>query len=121
MDLATALRWTAERYPRRRAVGGPQPMTYAEWDAHTERIAHALHALGAHEQSRAIFMLQGGEPLASLHLGAQKARVTSLPLSIRFGPDELAYCIRDCDPALLALDETTYDLVVTALKSVEKP
>ena len=120
MDLATALRWTTERYPHRRAVGGPEPMTYAEWDAHTERIAHALHALGARQHSRAIFMLQGGEPLASLHLAAQKARVTSLPLSIRFGPDELAYCIRDCEPSLIAVDETTHDLVATALDAVEK-
>lgn len=121
MDLATALRWTTERYPHRRAVGGPAPLTYAEWDARTERYAHALHHLGAVEGSRAIFMLQGGEPLATLHLAAQKARVASLPLSTRFGTEELAYCIGDCDPALIAVDEHTHDLVTRALESVEKP
>ena len=121
MDLATALRWTTERHPRRRAVGGSSPMTYAEWDARTERYAHALHDLGATEGSRAIFMLQGGEPLATLHLAAQKARVASLPLSTRFGVDELAYCIRDCDPALVAVDEHTHDLVSRAMEGVEKP
>ena len=31
------LRWTAERHPDRRAVGGPRtPLTYAEWDARTD-------------------------------------------------------------------------------------
>lgn len=120
MDLATGLRWTTERYPHRRAVGGADPLTYAEWDARTERVAHALHALGAVEGSRAIFMLQGGEPLATLHLAAQKARVASLPLSTRFGVAELAYCIGDCDPALIAVDEHTHDLVTRALESAEK-
>ncbi|MGH3803947.1 MAG: long-chain fatty acid--CoA ligase, partial [Pseudonocardiaceae bacterium] len=67
MDLATAFRWTTERYPHRRAVGGPAPMTYAEWDARTDRIGRALHELGATEGSRAIFLLDGGEPLATLH------------------------------------------------------
>ncbi|TGN63572.1 long-chain fatty acid--CoA ligase [Nocardioides eburneiflavus] len=121
MDLATALRWTTERYPHRRAVGGAAPMSYAEWDARTERYAHALHDLGAAEGSRAIFMLQGGEPLATLHLAAQKARIASLPLSTRFGTEELACCIGDCDPALIAVDEHTYDLVVRAVETVEKP
>lgn len=121
MDLASALRWTTERYPHRRAVGGPAPLTYAEWDTRTERYAHALHALGAHEGSRAIFMLQGGEPLATLHLAAQKARVTSLPLSTRFGTEELAYCIADCAPALIAVDEHTHDLVRRAIALVEEP
>lgn len=120
MDLATALRWTAERYPHRRAVGGAAPMTYAEWDARSERVAHALHELGAGEGSRAILMLAGGEPLATLHLAAQKARITSLPLSTRFAASELAYCIGDCDPALLVVDEYAYDLVRQALELVEK-
>ncbi len=121
MDLATALRWTTERYPHRRAVGGSAPLTFAQWDARTERVAHALHALGAREGSRAIFILQGGEPLATLHLAAQKARVTSLPLSTRFGLEELAYCIGDSSPALIAVDEHTHDLVASALESVAHP
>ncbi|UOT03628.1 class I adenylate-forming enzyme family protein [Rhodococcus opacus] len=121
MDLATAFRWTTERYPHRRAVGGAAPMTYAEWDARTDRVARALHELGAKEGSRAIFLLGGGEPLATLHLAAQKARVTSLPLSTRFGAEELAYCIGDCSPALIAVDEATHDLVTRALEQVDEP
>lgn len=121
MDLATAFRWSAERYPGRRAVGGPSPMTYAEWDARTDRFAHALHGLGADEGSRAVFLLQGGEPLATLHLAAQKARVTSLPLSTRFGVEELSYCLADAGPSLVAVDESTHDLVVRALAGVEQP
>jgi 2-furoate---CoA ligase len=119
MNLGTVLRWTAERYPHRRAVGGAAPLTYAEWDDRTERQAHALHDLGAHEGSRAVFLTTGGEPLATLHLAAQKAGVTSIPLSTRLGADELAYCIADCAPSVVAVDELTHDVVVEALAHEE--
>lgn len=120
MDLATAFRWTAERHPDRRAVGGPAPLTYREWDALTDRTAHALHDLGAAPGDRAIFLLEGGEPLATLHLAAQKAGVASLPLSIRFGSGELAYCIDDCRPTLIAVDATTHALAEQALARTEQ-
>jgi len=121
MDLATALRWTTERYPHRVAVGGSSPLTYAAWDARTDRVAHALTELGAEAGSRAILMLEGGEPLATLHLAAQKAGVVSLPLSTRFGAEELAYCMDDSDAVLVAVDEHTLDLVTGALEHVARP
>lgn len=65
-------------------------------------------------------MLQGGEPLATLHLAAQKAGVVSLPLSTRLGAEELAYCIADCEPALIAVDEHTHDVIARSLKLLEE-
>ena len=107
MDLATAMAWTAERHPDRRAVGGPRPMTYRQWDAHTNQLARALADLGVHRGDRVALSLAGGEPLASLHLAAQKLGAVSVPLSTRLGPEELAYCLGDADPALLVTDGTT--------------
>ncbi|MCU1606556.1 MAG: AMP-dependent synthetase [Modestobacter sp.] len=107
LDLATALAWTVERHPDRRAVGGPRPMTYRQWDAHTNRLARALLDLGVGPGDRVAISLTGGEPLASLHLAAQKVGAVSVPLSTRLSPDELAYCIGDADPALLVSDPTT--------------
>lgn len=118
MDIATAMRWTAERYPHRRAVGGSAPLTYAEWDSRTDDLARALIARGATPGSRVVLMLQGGEPLASLHLAAQKAAVTSVPLSTRFGSGELAYCIADCSPVLVVVDNTTATAVSDAVATV---
>src|SRR3569833_1345245 len=99
VDLATALAWTVERHPDRRAVGGPRPMTYREWDAHTNRLARALLDLGVRPGDRVAISLAGGEPLASLHLAAQKLGAVSVPLSTRLSADELGYCIADADPA----------------------
>ncbi|MET1087889.1 MAG: AMP-binding protein, partial [Arthrobacter sp.] len=75
MDIATTLRWAAERYPQRLAVGGAHPLTYAEWDKRTDQLAMALLALGPVPGDRVVLMLQGGEPLASLHLATQKANL----------------------------------------------
>jgi 2-furoate---CoA ligase len=121
MDVATALRWTVERYPHRRAVGGSIPLTYAEWDLRTERVAHALHEVGALEGSRAVLLLAGGEPLATLHLAAQKARVVSVPLSTRFSSEEIAYCLADSEPSVVAVDESTHAVVSQALEELDGP
>jgi 2-furoate---CoA ligase len=107
VDLATALAWTVERHPDRRAVGGPRPMTYRHWDAHINRLARALLELGVRPGDRVAMSLAGGEPLASLHLAAQKVGAASVPLSTRFSPAEFAYCTGDAAPALLVTDEST--------------
>jgi 2-furoate---CoA ligase len=82
-------------------------MTYRQWDAHTNRLARALLDLGVGPGARVAFSLAGGEPLASLHLAAQKVGAVSVPLSTRLSADELAYCIGDAAPALLVTDQTT--------------
>lgn len=115
MDLGRALSWTAERYPGRRAVGGARPMNYAEWDGHTSRLARALAEQGVRPGDRVAFLLSGGEPMASLHLAAQKLGAASVPLSVRFGPDELGYCCRDAGPALLVTDASTAETADSAL------
>ncbi|MFB9385448.1 class I adenylate-forming enzyme family protein [Pseudonocardia petroleophila] len=106
MDLSTALSWAAERYPHRRAVGGSgRHLTYAEWDARTTRLARALAAAGVAAGDRVALGLGGGEPLASLHLAAQKLGAVSVPLSTRFGAEELRYCVDDASAVLVVADE----------------
>ncbi|MGH3311023.1 MAG: class I adenylate-forming enzyme family protein [Streptomyces sp.] len=119
MDLGTVLRWTAERYPQRRAVGGRAPMTYREWDAHTNRLARALADLGVRPRERVVLSMAGGEPLASLHLAAQKIGAVSVPLSFRFGASELAYCVSDAEPTLVITDATTSAVATEALSGMD--
>jgi 2-furoate---CoA ligase len=107
LDLATAMAWTVERHPDRRAVGGRSPMTYRQWDAHTNQLARALADLGVGRRDRVALSLAGGEPLASLHLAAQKLGAVSVPLSTRLGPEEFGYCVSDAEPALLITDAST--------------
>ena len=107
MDIGRMLTWTADRYPGRRAVGGPRPLSYRQWDARTNQLARALAGQGVRPGDRVAFLLAGGEPMASLHLAVQKLGAAAVPLSIRFGPPELAYCVRDAEPSLVIGDDTT--------------
>ncbi|GAA0895267.1 MULTISPECIES: AMP-binding protein [Streptomyces violaceusniger group] len=52
-------------------------------------------------------------------VAAQKLGAVSVPLSFRFGPSELAYCVSDAEPALVIADESTSALAQEALASVE--
>ena len=107
MNVAQMLTWTAERYPHRVAVGGPDPVTYCEWDARTNQLARALGRLGVRPRDRVAFLLAGGEPVARLHLAVQKLGAVSVPLSTRFGPAELGHCLADAAPSLVIGNETT--------------
>ncbi|GAA1272408.1 AMP-binding protein [Pseudonocardia aurantiaca] len=110
MDLSTAMRWAAERHPDRLAVrGAGRHLGYRQWDARTNQLARALHGLGVRPGARVGLALTGGEPLASLHLAAQKLGAVSVPLSTRFGPDELQYCLGDSGAGLLVVDEANQE------------
>ena len=115
MDIGRMLTWTADRYPGRLAVGGPRPLTWRQWDARTNRLARALAARGVRPGDRVAFLLAGGEPMASLHLAVQKLGAAAVPLSIRFGPAELAYCVNDADPRMVIGDDTTTASLASAL------
>jgi 2-furoate---CoA ligase len=115
MNIGRMLTWTADRYPHRRAVGGPRPLAYRQWDARTNQLARALAGLGVEPGDRVAFLLAGGEPMASLHLSVQKAGAASVPLSIRFGPAELEYCLKDAEPRLVIGDDSTAASLTAAL------
>jgi 2-furoate---CoA ligase len=111
MDVAQMLTWTADRYPHHVAVGGPAPVTYREWDARTNQLARALAVLGVRPRDRVAFLMAGGEFMARLHLATQKLGAVAVPLSIRFGAAELAYCLADAGPGLIVGDETTASIL----------
>ena len=115
MDLATAWAATVERHPHRRAVGGPHPMTWAQWDARTARLANALVTLGARRGDRVALALTGGEPAAALHLALQRLGVAAVPLSPRFGDAELTHCLADAAPAVVISDDATAERAATAV------
>ncbi len=118
MDVAQLLAWTAERYPDRAAVGGPHPVTYRQWDARTNQLARALAGLGVRPRDRVAFLMAGGEPMARLHLAVQKLGAVAVPLSVRFGPAELAHCLADAAPGLMVGDEATAHLLGEARRAM---
>ena len=58
MQLESFLQRSAERFPDKTAlVSGPRRMTYAEYDAASNRLAHALIACGVSRGDRVAIML----------------------------------------------------------------
>ena len=116
MDLATAWAWAVERHPTRRAVGGPRPMTYAEWDARTARLAHALTDLGVRARRPG---RPGADRRRARGVAAPRARSGSgrsrRPLSTGSAPTELAHCLADAAPALVVSEPATAEATATAL------
>src|SRR5207253_174195 len=121
MVLGRALSWTAERYPDRPAVGGDRPLSYAQWDARTNQLARALAGLGVRRGDRVALVTTNGEPMATAHLGCQKLGAASVPLNVRYVPDELAYCLNDATPKAVLSDDSTAALVREALAWLESP
>ena len=119
MLLGRALSWTAERYPERLAVTREEPLTYAGWDARTNRLAAGLAQLGVRRGDRVALVTGNGEPMASTHLACQKLGAASVPLNVRYAADELAYCLNDAEPKALLSDDSTSALVRDALTRLE--
>jgi 2-furoate---CoA ligase len=119
MVLGRAMAWTAERYPERPAVAGQRPLTYAQWDARTNRLARALGELGVRQGDRVALVTGNGEPMATAHLACQKLGAVAVPLNVRYAPDELAYCLCDAQPKVLLGDDTTVELVGQAFERLD--
>lgn len=119
MVLGRALAWTAARYPERPAVAGDRQLSYAEWDARTNRLARALAGLGARRGDRVALVTGNSEAMATMHLAAQKLGAASVPLNVRYAPEELAYCLTDARPKVLLSDDTTIQLVERALTQLD--
>jgi 2-furoate---CoA ligase len=121
MVLGRALSWTAERHPDRPAVCGDRPLSYAQWDARTNQLARALAGLGVRRGDRVALVTANGEPMATAHFGCQKLGAASVPLNVRYVPDELAYCLKDATPKIVLSDDSTAALVREALPRLEGP
>ena len=121
MDVATMLRWSAERWPQHRAVGGREPLTYAQWDERTDRLARALRSLGVGAEDRVALSVTGGEPLASAHLALQKLGAVSVPLSTRYNADELGTCLADAAPTMVISDADHAEIAQRAAADRDLP
>jgi 2-furoate---CoA ligase len=119
MVVGRVLSWTAERYPERQAVAGETPLSYREWEARTNRLARAFGELGTRRGDRVALVTANRESMATAHLAANKLGAASVPLNIRYAPDELAYCLKDSEAMLLLSDDSTSSLVREALRRLD--
>ena len=87
---------------------GDRTTTYAQFDALTDRIAHALLREGQ-PGDRIAYLGKNSDVAVALILGAAKAGMVLVPVIWRLAPPEIAYILSDSTAGLLFVDHELAD------------
>ena len=102
---------------------GARTLGYAELDAASERVAHALRAAGAGRGTRVAVLLERSAELVVAVLGALKAGAAYVPLDPAYPAERLALMLADAAPAALvtsrALAPPAVDVPVLRVEEME--
>jgi fatty-acyl-CoA synthase len=94
-SVGDLLHRTARRYPDKPAVvDGDRRVTYAEFDAAVNRMAHALTTRGLGKGDRLALLSHNCWQYAVLAFATAKLGVVLVPVNFMLGPDEVAYILR---------------------------
>ncbi|HEX6367826.1 MAG TPA: amino acid adenylation domain-containing protein [Longimicrobium sp.] len=76
-------------------------LTYAQLDAHANRLAHHLRALGVRDEARVGLCVEPGIEMVVGMLGVMKAGGAYVPLDPAYPADRLAFMLEDCGASVL--------------------
>ncbi len=91
--------------------GAQQVFTFNQMKRLSNRMANALQGLGLTAGDRVAIILSQRPETAISHLACYKSALVALPLSILFGPDALAYRLKDSGAAAVITDTTRWDTI----------
>ncbi|GIX49182.1 MAG: AMP-dependent synthetase [Candidatus Tectimicrobiota bacterium] len=86
--------------------------SFAEFRARSNQLARALARLGVARGDRVGVVLSQRPETAVAHLAAYKLGAIALPLSTLFGPEALAYRLRDAEARVVITDAESLDRVL---------
>lgn len=100
--IAQHARWQ----PARPAViEGDRTLTWAEFDAATNRVANGLAALGLPRGSRLAVLMTNGVEMTQILFGAGKAGISVVPINLSVNDAAVAAMIRDCGARAVAASD----------------
>ena len=94
--------------------GRRETYTFHDLDVRSNRLAHALRELGVERGDRVGVVVPQKPANVLTHLACWKLGAVSLPLSVLFGPDALAYRLGDSDAAVAVVDASVREAVDSA-------
>jgi acyl-CoA synthetase (AMP-forming)/AMP-acid ligase II len=119
MSVAQLVRDAAAATPHAVAIDGDgKPVTFAELDDVSNRVAHALIAAGVRPGDRVGFVDRNSTQYWETFLGALKAGAVLVPLNFRLSPVEAAWALADADVSLVVVGADYAPLVATAGRPV---
>jgi long-chain acyl-CoA synthetase len=118
LHLADVLLEHRARWPDRTAIVDCDTgirLTYPELDDRVNRLVSALLPFG--KGDRILWLGQNSSRLLELILAAAKLGAIVCPANWRQSPEEIAFTIRDCDPALVIWQQTEIGERVAAARA----
>jgi acyl-CoA synthetase (AMP-forming)/AMP-acid ligase II len=95
-------RVNARRYPQKIALAhGERTLTYQALDSQSNRLAHALAALGVSAGERVALLAYNCLEFAIITQGVAKAGAILVPMNFRLAADELKIVLRDAQPRVI--------------------
>jgi len=96
----------ARKFPDREAVVyGNTHLTYREFNARINRLAHAHMDMGIKKGEKVAILLFNCNQYLEAYLALAKMGAIAVPLNFRLHPDELKYIIKNSDAVALILGE----------------
>ncbi|MBN1176200.1 MAG: AMP-binding protein [Dehalococcoidales bacterium] len=90
-------------------------VSFARLDEDSNRVAHALIAMGVKKGDRVAMMQASNPEFVIVFFGIMKAGAIAVPLDSRYIPDELDRIFADCRPEVLVIENPPLESLLSAL------
>ena len=102
---------SADLYPRNIAiVDGERTLTYADFERQTNQAASALLNLGLNPGDAVGVLARNCVELLITYMACSRANLVCAPVNLGLKPDEIAYCLRDCDAQVLIVEDALAEI-----------
>lgn len=100
---------------------GDRETRFAELDAQSNRVAHALIAAGVAPGDRVSVLTKNHDAWYPLFFGTARARACLAPINCRLAAGEIAFILGDAGPKLLFVGEDFFDTALAAVAGLPNP
>ena len=94
---------------------GERETSFAELDARSNRVAHALLAAGLEPGDRVSALTKNHDSWYPLFFGTARARACFAPINCRLAPAEIGFILGDAGPKLLFVGEDFFECALSAV------
>src|SRR3546814_19079406 len=100
---------------------GYRETSFAELDARSNRVAHALAASDIAPGNRVSALTKNHDSWYPLFFGTARARACFAPINCRLAPAEIGFILGDAGPKLLFVGEDFFDCALAAVAGLASP
>ena len=93
-----------------RGAGNVRTLTYAELEARSNQLAHALHEIGVRPGQKIVWCGQNSKGIVEVVNASRKVGTTAVPLNYRLSDEEAAYVTDHSDAVVVYVDAAYADL-----------